>query len=58
MSFSGWLPSFLACHLIAERHKIGCVQVVQHVCTLIRRHTVFPSGVAAALATKRRRIGQ
>uniref|UniRef100_A0A5K3FS45 Uncharacterized protein n=1 Tax=Mesocestoides corti TaxID=53468 RepID=A0A5K3FS45_MESCO len=23
MSFSGWLPSFLACHWIAERHGIG-----------------------------------
>uniref|UniRef100_A0A5K3FXR2 Uncharacterized protein n=1 Tax=Mesocestoides corti TaxID=53468 RepID=A0A5K3FXR2_MESCO len=23
MSFSGWLPSFLACHWIAEGHGIG-----------------------------------
>uniref|UniRef100_A0A5K3FWC8 Uncharacterized protein n=1 Tax=Mesocestoides corti TaxID=53468 RepID=A0A5K3FWC8_MESCO len=23
MSFSGWLPSFPACHWIAERHGIG-----------------------------------
>uniref|UniRef100_A0A5K3ER14 Transposase n=1 Tax=Mesocestoides corti TaxID=53468 RepID=A0A5K3ER14_MESCO len=40
MSFSGWLPFFPACHWIAERHGIGCGQVVQHVCTLIRRHSV------------------
>uniref|UniRef100_A0A5K3FUJ2 Uncharacterized protein n=1 Tax=Mesocestoides corti TaxID=53468 RepID=A0A5K3FUJ2_MESCO len=23
VSFSGWLPSFSACHWIAERHGIG-----------------------------------
>uniref|UniRef100_A0A5K3F6K8 DUF1740-domain-containing protein n=1 Tax=Mesocestoides corti TaxID=53468 RepID=A0A5K3F6K8_MESCO len=42
MSFSGWLPSFPACHWIAERHGIGCGQVVQHVCVLIRRHCRIP----------------
>uniref|UniRef100_A0A5K3EUN1 Frizzled domain-containing protein n=1 Tax=Mesocestoides corti TaxID=53468 RepID=A0A5K3EUN1_MESCO len=31
MSFSGWLLIFLACHWNAERHRIGCGQVVQHV---------------------------
>uniref|UniRef100_A0A5K3EUP5 Uncharacterized protein n=1 Tax=Mesocestoides corti TaxID=53468 RepID=A0A5K3EUP5_MESCO len=39
MSFSGWLLTFLACHWNAEGHRIGCSQVVQHVCALIRRHT-------------------
>uniref|UniRef100_A0A5K3EEU8 SMAP domain-containing protein n=1 Tax=Mesocestoides corti TaxID=53468 RepID=A0A5K3EEU8_MESCO len=38
VSFSGWLPSFPACHWIAERHGIGSGQVVQYVCALIRRH--------------------
>uniref|UniRef100_A0A5K3G705 Ovule protein n=1 Tax=Mesocestoides corti TaxID=53468 RepID=A0A5K3G705_MESCO len=37
MSFSGWLPSFPPCHWNAEGHRIGCGQVVQHVCALIRR---------------------
>uniref|UniRef100_A0A5K3F2N9 Secreted protein n=1 Tax=Mesocestoides corti TaxID=53468 RepID=A0A5K3F2N9_MESCO len=36
-SFSGWLLTFLACHWNAEGHRIGCGQVVQHVCALIRR---------------------
>uniref|UniRef100_A0A5K3ET48 FSH1 domain-containing protein n=1 Tax=Mesocestoides corti TaxID=53468 RepID=A0A5K3ET48_MESCO len=38
VSFSGWLLIFLACHWNTERHRIGCGQVVQHVCALIRRH--------------------
>uniref|UniRef100_A0A5K3FGR8 Uncharacterized protein n=1 Tax=Mesocestoides corti TaxID=53468 RepID=A0A5K3FGR8_MESCO len=42
VSFSGWLPSFPACHWNAERHGIGRGQVVQHVCALIRRHTTLP----------------
>uniref|UniRef100_A0A5K3FKK0 Uncharacterized protein n=1 Tax=Mesocestoides corti TaxID=53468 RepID=A0A5K3FKK0_MESCO len=28
MSLSGWLLIFLACHWNAERHRIGCGQVV------------------------------
>uniref|UniRef100_A0A5K3EHW2 EGF-like domain-containing protein n=1 Tax=Mesocestoides corti TaxID=53468 RepID=A0A5K3EHW2_MESCO len=39
VSFSGWLLISLARHWNAERHRIGCGQVVQHVCALIRRHT-------------------
>ncbi|VDD80153.1 unnamed protein product [Mesocestoides corti] len=42
MSFSGWLLTFSACHWNAERHSIGCGQVVQHVCALIRRHCRIP----------------
>uniref|UniRef100_A0A5K3F230 Uncharacterized protein n=1 Tax=Mesocestoides corti TaxID=53468 RepID=A0A5K3F230_MESCO len=42
VSFSGWLPSFPACHWIAERHRISCGQVVQHVCALSRRHCRIP----------------
>uniref|UniRef100_A0A5K3G603 Secreted protein n=1 Tax=Mesocestoides corti TaxID=53468 RepID=A0A5K3G603_MESCO len=51
MSFSGWLPSIPACHWIAERHAIGCGQVVQHVCALIRRHTASPLGVKLSSAS-------
>uniref|UniRef100_A0A5K3EXV9 DDE_5 domain-containing protein n=1 Tax=Mesocestoides corti TaxID=53468 RepID=A0A5K3EXV9_MESCO len=43
VSFSGLLLIFLACHWNAERHRIGCGQVVQHVCALIRRHCTFPT---------------
>uniref|UniRef100_A0A5K3EH11 MFS transporter n=1 Tax=Mesocestoides corti TaxID=53468 RepID=A0A5K3EH11_MESCO len=32
VSFSGWLPTFLAYHWKIERHRIGCGHVVQHVC--------------------------
>uniref|UniRef100_A0A5K3G323 Secreted protein n=1 Tax=Mesocestoides corti TaxID=53468 RepID=A0A5K3G323_MESCO len=39
MSFSGWLLIFLARHWKTERRRIGCGQVVQYVCALIRRHT-------------------
>uniref|UniRef100_A0A5K3FFB0 Optic atrophy 3 protein homolog n=1 Tax=Mesocestoides corti TaxID=53468 RepID=A0A5K3FFB0_MESCO len=39
VSLSGWLLIFLVCHWNAERQRIGCGQVVQHVCALIRRHT-------------------
>uniref|UniRef100_A0A5K3FYC3 Frizzled/Smoothened transmembrane domain-containing protein n=1 Tax=Mesocestoides corti TaxID=53468 RepID=A0A5K3FYC3_MESCO len=41
VSFSGWLLIFLACHWNAERHRIGCGQVVQYVCAYIRRHTAL-----------------
>uniref|UniRef100_A0A5K3EKC3 Secreted protein n=1 Tax=Mesocestoides corti TaxID=53468 RepID=A0A5K3EKC3_MESCO len=51
MSFSGWLPSYPACHWNTERHRIGCGQVVQHVCALIRRHTASPSGVKLSSAS-------
>uniref|UniRef100_A0A5K3FDT0 Gamma-secretase subunit PEN-2 n=1 Tax=Mesocestoides corti TaxID=53468 RepID=A0A5K3FDT0_MESCO len=40
--FSGWLLIFLACHWNTERHKIGCGQVVQHVCALRHRHCRIP----------------
>uniref|UniRef100_A0A5K3FAN7 Frizzled/Smoothened transmembrane domain-containing protein n=1 Tax=Mesocestoides corti TaxID=53468 RepID=A0A5K3FAN7_MESCO len=39
VSFSGWLLIFLACHWNTERHRIGCDQMGQQVCALIRRHT-------------------
>uniref|UniRef100_A0A5K3FRZ6 G_PROTEIN_RECEP_F1_2 domain-containing protein n=1 Tax=Mesocestoides corti TaxID=53468 RepID=A0A5K3FRZ6_MESCO len=42
VSFPGWLLIFLARHWNTERHRIGCGQVVQHVCGLIRRHTASP----------------
>uniref|UniRef100_A0A5K3G5G8 Secreted protein n=1 Tax=Mesocestoides corti TaxID=53468 RepID=A0A5K3G5G8_MESCO len=45
VSFSGWLPLFLACHWNAEGHRIGCGQVVQHVCALIRSCTASSLGV-------------
>uniref|UniRef100_A0A5K3ESL2 Transposase n=1 Tax=Mesocestoides corti TaxID=53468 RepID=A0A5K3ESL2_MESCO len=51
MSFSGWLPFFPACHWIAERHGIGCGQVVQYVCALIRRLTASPSAVKLSSAS-------
>uniref|UniRef100_A0A5K3FBA4 Ovule protein n=1 Tax=Mesocestoides corti TaxID=53468 RepID=A0A5K3FBA4_MESCO len=40
VSFSCWPLIFLACHWNTERHRIGCRQVVQHVCALIQRHKV------------------
>uniref|UniRef100_A0A5K3FZZ7 PHM7_ext domain-containing protein n=1 Tax=Mesocestoides corti TaxID=53468 RepID=A0A5K3FZZ7_MESCO len=46
VSFSGWLLTFLACHWNAEGHRIGCGQVVQYVCTMIRRHTIRPFSTA------------
>uniref|UniRef100_A0A5K3FSR4 Ovule protein n=1 Tax=Mesocestoides corti TaxID=53468 RepID=A0A5K3FSR4_MESCO len=34
MSFSGWLPSFLACHWNAEGRRIGCGQVIRRHCRI------------------------
>uniref|UniRef100_A0A5K3G364 Frizzled domain-containing protein n=1 Tax=Mesocestoides corti TaxID=53468 RepID=A0A5K3G364_MESCO len=51
LSFSGWLLIFLACHWNTERHRIGCGQVVQHVCALFRRHTASPSAVKLSSAS-------
>uniref|UniRef100_A0A5K3FVZ7 Ovule protein n=1 Tax=Mesocestoides corti TaxID=53468 RepID=A0A5K3FVZ7_MESCO len=42
VSFSVRLLIFLVCHWNTERHRIGCGQVVQHVCALIRRHCRIP----------------
>uniref|UniRef100_A0A5K3FSI8 Uncharacterized protein n=1 Tax=Mesocestoides corti TaxID=53468 RepID=A0A5K3FSI8_MESCO len=42
VSYSGWLLMFLARHQNAEGHRIGCGQVVQYVCALIRRHCRIP----------------
>uniref|UniRef100_A0A5K3FQZ0 Uncharacterized protein n=1 Tax=Mesocestoides corti TaxID=53468 RepID=A0A5K3FQZ0_MESCO len=37
---SGWLLIFLVCHWNTERQRIGCGQVVQHVCAMVRRQNI------------------
>uniref|UniRef100_A0A5K3F877 Uncharacterized protein n=1 Tax=Mesocestoides corti TaxID=53468 RepID=A0A5K3F877_MESCO len=51
VSFSGWLVTFPACYWKAERYRVGCGQVAQYVCALIRRHTASPSAVELSSAS-------